>query len=616
MRDLDKRAFLVNDFIIVYGDIVATLSLTDALAAHRARKQKDRNAIMTMVLRESGRSHRTKPQGVTPAFLLDARTHRCLQYEQLRSTDETHLINIDEELLQNHELDIRTDLIDAGIDICTPDALALWSDNFDFQTPRKNYLHQVLKDYELNGKTFFAHIVSDQYAARVRSLNAYVAVSKDMVNRWAYPLCPDSNIGRDQNYRMYSGKIYKEQDVILARSCIVGSGTVIGKGCSIGDGTIVSGSVIGRHCIIGKNVVIENSHIWDDTSIGDGTIIRNAIVAAEVSVGRRCKLEPGVVVSYGVAIADGITLKSGQRITRMKRQSPTSGTYVRGDADANVVGKGGDGFIYVDSDDDEDEPVEAEFAPGSCKFALKLSIVMQTVQTETNGYKVYLHPEAAVSTESISTLNSEDSDEQIYTMRPTSASFTSVASDDSAAHISAGFTQEVVATIVDAIAQNQDPGNVQIELQNLKITNNASEDAVRKAVVLGFSKKLAQLNSSTGSAKAAVDGILPRYKLLMQRLMSDKEASTKSDQVSFLLLFQHECVHIPEGGSLLLHLCTAFSRDDVIQTEGFEQWWQDEKTTATEEMTMVRAKTTQLIDFLLEESEEESDDEEEDEDSE
>ncbi|KAK3077936.1 hypothetical protein LTS18_008866, partial [Coniosporium uncinatum] len=300
MRDLDARDILINDFIVVYGDVVSNLPLDEALAAHRRRRAKDKNAIMTMVLREAGATHRTKAQGARPVFVVDPSKDRCLHYEQMRTGETERYVHIDPELLkENQELDVRQDLIDCGIDICTPDVLALWSDNFDFEAPRRGFLFSVLKDYELNGKTIHTHVVSDYYAARVRNLQAYDAVSKDVVSRWSYPLCPDSNLLRGQTYRMQKGSIYKEDGVILARSCIVNRKTVIGRGSSIGDGSVVSNSILGRGCHVGRNVTIEGAYIWDHATIGDGSVVRQAVVANEANIGKRCRVEPGALISYG-----------------------------------------------------------------------------------------------------------------------------------------------------------------------------------------------------------------------------------------------------------------------------------------------------------------------------
>jgi translation initiation factor eIF-2B subunit epsilon len=369
MRDLDTRGLLVGDFLLVYGDVVSNLPLESALAAHRARRAKDKNAIMTMVLREAGAKHRTKAQSVNPVFVIDPSKDRCLHFEQMPNKDGTHIVSIDPDLLSSHqEIEIRQDLIDCGIDICTPDVLALWSDNFDFQYPRKGFLHSVLKDYELNGKTLHTHIVTDHYAARVRNLHAYDSVSKDIVSRWAYPLCPDSNLLASQSYRLDKGNVYKEEGVILARDCVIHSKTVIGRGTSVGDGSVISNSIIGRHCQIGRGVKIEGAYIWDYAAIGDGCTVRQAIVANEASLGRNCNVEPGALISYGVAIADGMTIKGEHRITRAKRKREHEDELVKGAPDFKIVGQGGDGFEFEDPDEeDEDEVVEGLIPKASRK---------------------------------------------------------------------------------------------------------------------------------------------------------------------------------------------------------------------------------------------------------
>lgn len=380
MRDLDTRGLLVGDFLLVYGDVVSNVPLESALATHRARRAKDKNAIMTMVLREAGTKHRTKAQGTSPVFVIDPSKDRCLHFEQMPNREQTHRLSIDPDLLKEHqEIEIRQDLIDCGIDICTPDVLALWSDNFDFQAPRKGFLHSVLKDYELNGKTIHTHIVSEYYAARVRNLNAYDSVSKDIISRWAYPLCPDSNLVQGQSYRLGKGNIYKEDGVILARDCILNSKTVIGRATSIGDGSVISNSIIGRHCYIGKGVKIDGAYIWDYASIGDGCIINKSIIANEASIGRRCVVEAGALVSYGVSISEGTTVRGGSRVTKVKRRPEDGQESIKGESDAAVVGPGGVGFEYQDSDEeDEDEVVDSLVPNDPSKLPVDTSRMLDT----------------------------------------------------------------------------------------------------------------------------------------------------------------------------------------------------------------------------------------------
>ena len=150
MRDLDQKQLIAGDFICVYGDVVSNVPLEAALTAHRNRREKNKKAIMTMVLREAGTSHRTKSHNLRPVFVLDPVAHRCVHYEQVRP-GETSRLDISEEVLNEHpEVEVREDLIDPGIDICTPEVLAQYTDNFDWQAPRRGFLYGVLKDYETN----------------------------------------------------------------------------------------------------------------------------------------------------------------------------------------------------------------------------------------------------------------------------------------------------------------------------------------------------------------------------------------------------------------------------------------------------------------------------------
>ena len=362
MRDLDGKHVITGDFIAVTGDVISNLPIEGALAAHRARRQKDKNAIMTMVLREAGRSkHRTKSSSVSPVFVVDPTKDRCLHYEEIDNrVGSSSRLNVDTDIMLSHpELDIRQDLIDCNIDICTPDVLSLWSDSFDYQEPRTQFLFGVLKDYELNGKTIHTHIVKDHYAARARNLKAYDAVSKDIISRWAYPLCPDTNLLPGHTYELRKGNLYQEHGVTLARSCEVGRRTVIGQGTSIGDRTTVKNTVLGRNCKIGKNVTLDGAYIWDNVVIGDRTKVLRAIIADGAVVGNDCTVESGSLISYGVKIANGMVVSEGKRITASHKEE---GGEVK--SDPAVVGEGGVGYEFIHSEDEDESDNESDASSG------------------------------------------------------------------------------------------------------------------------------------------------------------------------------------------------------------------------------------------------------------
>lgn len=590
MRDLDNRDLVTGDFLLVSGDVISNLPIEPALARHRARREKDKNAIMTMVLREAGIEHRTKSRGRRPVFVIDPAKERCLHYEEMsRKQDGGRYVNIDPELLSAHdEIEIRQDLIDCYIDVCTPDVLGLWSDNFDYQSLRKSFLFGVLKDYELNGKTIHTYIVAEHYAARVRSLRAYDAVSKDVINRWTYPLCPDSNLVNGQSYRFGRGKVYEEEGVVLARSSVVSKRSVVGRETSIGDGSVVGDSVLGRRCQIGKNVLIEGAYIWDGAVIGDGSIVRQAIVANEAVVGRKCRVEPGALISYGVRIADGMKIAGASRITRANRKGIST-------SDTALVGKSGDGYHYAsDSDDDTSD------TSGTPSSRL-----------------VYSSLTRSFSASSISTLNSSDSESLLQRDVPSRrSSFRSDPSDDVGQN--RDFHLEATSSILDGLTKGDAADVIQLELLSDRMRTNASDHMVRHAIVTAFMKRIYnliegdQIASSGTGAGEAVKLVFGKYKELVERMsISDKEKEDKADQVDFLVLVQKDAVGKSKGENVMLFVAKELYDLEIVEEEGVLQWWADERS-AEGEMGRVRGLTAQFVDWLKQ-ADDEGDDSEEDE---
>lgn len=581
MRDLDGKHLITGDFIVVSGDVISNMPIEGALAKHRARREKDKNAIMTMILREAGRNHRTKSSSVSPVFVVDPTKDRCLHYEEIdHHSSESSRLNIDSEIILTHrELDIRQDLIDCNIDICTPDVLSLWSDSFDYQTPRKQFLFGVLKDYELNGKTIHTHIIKDHYAARVRNLKAYDAVSKDVISRWAYPLCPDTNLLAGHTYDLRKGYLYQEQGVTLARSCVIGRRTVIGQSTSIGDKTTVKNTVLGRNCKIGKNVTLDGAYIWDGAVIGDGTTVRQAVIADNVTLGKDCTVESGVLLSYGVKIADGTTVSEGKRITKAPREEDG----VVPASDPAVVGTDGEGYEYVPYEDEDESDDESNASSGL----------------------VYNMANLSLSTESISTLSSEISD---YGGSRSGGYSDSDSDNEDEDH----FVHDAAVSVYDSLREGITSDVVQLELVSLRMTANASDNQVRRAVVSAFMKRIPQLMESGRSPNDAIQDIFGTYQEIVERALFDRDTDKKPDQVDLLLLLQQDVVsRPPPGDTFFVVLCSALYQLEILEEEAFEQWWADERSSGSEEMKSVKNQAKKFIEWLATADEEESESEEE-----
>jgi len=167
---------------------------------------------------------------------------------------------------------------------------------------------------------------------------------------------------------------------------------------------------------------------------------------------------------------------------------------------------------------------------------------------------------------------------------------------------------------LDGLQKGDDPHNIQLEIQALKLATVASEHQVRRAVAQAFMKRISQLAESGKSAKEAVAEVLPKYKLIIEKAVFDKRDSAKSDQVDFMQILQGDAISRKDGDTLLLHVATKLYELDVLEVEGVEQWWNDAKSAESEEMKRVREKSKQLVDFLLDDSDGEEDEEDEDDD--
>ncbi|CAB4389510.1 unnamed protein product [Rhizophagus irregularis] len=264
LRELDAKQLISSDFILISGDVVSNIHLDKILDAHRTRKNIDKNLIMTMVVKEASPFHRTRSLGESSIFVLDGKTQECVHYESAELYPHKRNMIMDMEVFEKHSnVQIRNDFVDCQIDICSIEVLALFTENFDYQDIRKDFVYGILTS-DLLGKTIYCHIVKDAYAARVRDLQTYDAISKDVLSRWTYPIVPDSNLQEGDSYEYMRGQIYKEQNVSLSRSCVLGEKVIIGSGTEIAENVKITNSVIGRRVNIGPNVKIDGAYIWDN----------------------------------------------------------------------------------------------------------------------------------------------------------------------------------------------------------------------------------------------------------------------------------------------------------------------------------------------------------------
>jgi translation initiation factor eIF-2B subunit epsilon len=433
MRNLDSKHIFdkSGDFLVVSGDIVSDYPVEKALKKHRQRRERNKDAIMTMLLRETPAGHEWQENTITPTFVIDPLNDRCLHYEEIlpRSAYSAH---IEAESLKAPELDIRQDLIDCRIDICAPDVLTLYSDNFDHQSPRKDFLFGVLKDHELNGKTIHVHVAEGSYASRAADLHTYARLTTDLIEGKMPSLAPQNNIFVSNLYsRSHDGPACGK-GVIRARPVTIDNKSVIGQSTSIGADTSISQSILGARCNVGKRCSIEGSYIWDDVTLGSDVKIHSAIIGSETFIADKCTINAGALISFGVKLTPGTIVPAGVKVT----------TASQANTDRSV---GSEAYEFEDEDEEEYHP---------------------------NAGLIYQRPALA---DSVSTLGSEMSEPESPINGSRSQSFATTQSDDDGTD---RFQHDTVGILLQRMQEGQKADDMLSELMGLRFSGGADEVGV------------------------------------------------------------------------------------------------------------------------------------------
>lgn len=259
--------------------------------------------------------HCCRAKDANSVFVLDPNTNQCVYYESVVSLPRKHRMEISPEIFENRpQIEFRNDLVDPYLDICSVEVPALFTENFDWQRLRGDFVHGILTS-DILGKTIYSSLVFEPYIARVQNEQLYNTISNHVLNRWTFPIVPETNIRNGDNYEFTRGNIYKSMDVVLSRSCMIDDNVQIGSGTRIGENTRIGNSIIGHNCIIGDNVVLEGACLWDNVTIGNNCTIEKSIIANNVDILGNTTIAQGSIVSMGVTLGPEAIIPKYSRLS-------------------------------------------------------------------------------------------------------------------------------------------------------------------------------------------------------------------------------------------------------------------------------------------------------------
>ncbi|XP_062260619.1 translation initiation factor eIF-2B subunit epsilon [Platichthys flesus] len=375
LRDVDAKNLVRSDFVLVYGDVVSNIDISHALQVHRHRRKTEKNiSVMTMMFKESSPGHRSRCEEDDVIVAIDSKSQRILHYQKTHGLKKLQFpMNIFHSI--SDEFEIRHDLLDCHISICSPQVAELYTDNFDYQT-RDDFVRGILVNEEILGNQIHMHVTKDGYGVRVSNLFMYDSVSSDLVRRWVYPLTPEANFtdqeGRSCTFSRHN--VYRGSGVSLGQGSQMEENVLIGCDTSIGANCHISNSIIGNNCTIGDNVVLNHAYLWNKVHIASNVEISQSVVCDKAEVKEGVTLNKQCVLAYDVVIGPNVSLPEGTVVSMHhpeEEEEEDDDEFLSDDAEVGQgkdktkqkvfspaeVGAEGQGYIWKASslDDTEDE---------------------------------------------------------------------------------------------------------------------------------------------------------------------------------------------------------------------------------------------------------------------
>uniref|UniRef100_A0A673L0H2 Translation initiation factor eIF2B subunit epsilon n=1 Tax=Sinocyclocheilus rhinocerous TaxID=307959 RepID=A0A673L0H2_9TELE len=312
LRDVDAKALVRSDFLLVYGDVVSNIDISQALQEHKQRRNMDKNvSVMTMIFKESPPGHKTRCEDDDIIIAMDGKSKRILHYQRAQALKRLHFpMNIFHS--GSDEFEIRFDLLDCHISICSPQVAELFTDNFDYQT-KNDFVRGLLVNEEILGNQIHMHVTKDGYGARVSNLLMYDTVSSDTIRRWVYPITPEANFADQEGQSCTHSRhnVYRETGVSLGHGSQMEENVLIGRNTMIGANCTISNTVIGANCVIGDNVTLDRAYIWNRVHIADDVKVKQSVICDNVEVKHGVVLNEQCVLAYNVVVGPDITLPEG-----------------------------------------------------------------------------------------------------------------------------------------------------------------------------------------------------------------------------------------------------------------------------------------------------------------
>ncbi|PFH31064.1 putative eukaryotic initiation factor-2B, epsilon subunit [Besnoitia besnoiti] len=376
LRDFDSRVNLAKDFLLMSATSFVVADIRRAVAAHRERNESRRSSCdrhgREQILTQIYSSHPpTSPQRLLSddvAFVLDGETKEIVKQTSLRSRasvglGDVTLVEQGPASSASESFEVRYDLVDSGVSICTPTVLEMFRYSFDFMCMSRDFIPAVVSR-EIKLHSVFAHVLQPHrgcsaytpFAARVSDPRSFFSLSQSVIERWSNPVVPDSvSLFLHQARLRYKGSgTYQADSVVVGKRSEVGPLSVVEAGTQVGDDATVRSSCVGAGCRIGRGAVVEGAVLLGNVQVDEGAVVRDALLFPFAHVKRSAEVQRGSLLGSHVTVGEACVVPPHMRLHVPLQASPSAERFSAGDAEAGaerqsvgIVGSDGRGCAFL-----------------------------------------------------------------------------------------------------------------------------------------------------------------------------------------------------------------------------------------------------------------------------
>jgi len=267
----NAQDFLDETFLVISGDGLTDIDLSQALQFHRAKK-----SLATLIL-----SSVDNP--LEYGIVVTKKTGEIVRFLEKPSWSE-----------------VFSDQVNTGMYILEPEVLNFIPDKTFFDFSKNLFPLLMAKGYTLNGfsgKGYWCDIGNSQ-----AYLQAHVDILMDKVSTFL-------------PYKEYKPKIWVGNNTEINSTAKLEAPLVIGHNCHIGpEACLGAYSFIADNCKINDRASIKRSVLWNGVTVGKGTALRGAALCSNVHVKSNTSIYEGVIIGNETVVQKNCTIKPGAKI--------------------------------------------------------------------------------------------------------------------------------------------------------------------------------------------------------------------------------------------------------------------------------------------------------------